>query len=139
MLRRPRARRRQAAIEIALPAAELQRLHAVGCAINAVAHDFNASNRFNPRALDVLLRRLRQLLDRTVSEPLQTGQLQTGQRMPAYQLAPATRYQVRKICTNLVQIADRFRANHHAPPLGVSQLIAKLRAILNNESASDGS
>ena len=53
-------------------------------------------------------------------------------------LAPAVRYQLRKICTNLVQIADLYRALGLLPPLSLSHLIARFRTILNGDGAGHG-
>ena len=51
---------------------------------------------------------------------------------------PALRYHLRKTCTNLVQIADRFQALGLLPPLPLSNLIRRFRTILNGDSPPHG-
>jgi hypothetical protein len=53
-------------------------------------------------------------------------------------LAPAARTQLRKTCTNLVQIADHYRLLGLTPPLPLSNLIGRLRAILNGDHSLHG-
>ena len=133
MLRRPRPRRKQPVEEIALDARALARLEALGYAVNGVAHAFHASGRIDPRALAVLLTRLRVFLRRSFR-----GHFTAETDLTAYALAPATRTQVRKLCTNLVQIAERFRLMGLSPPLPLSNLIGRLRPILNNDGSGHG-
>jgi len=133
MLRRPRPRRKQPLEEIALAACALARLEALGYAVNGVAHAFHASGRIDPRALAVLVTRLRLFLRRSFPERFAS---ETDRR--GYALAPATRTQLRKLCTNLVQIAERFRLMGLSPPLALSNLIGRLRSILNGDGSGHG-
>ena len=56
----------------------------------------------------------------------------------AYELAPPVRTQLRKACTNLVQIADAYRLLGSIPPLPLSNLIGRFRAVLNGDSSAHG-
>jgi hypothetical protein len=133
MLRRPRPRRKQPVEEIALEPAALARLEALGYAVNDMAHGFHASGRMDPRALTVLVTRLRLFLTRAVP-----GHFESDADLRGYALAPATRVQLRKLCTNLVQIAERFRLMGLSPPLPLSNLIGRLRSLLNGDGSVHG-
>jgi len=133
MLRRPRRRRRREPRLICLPDRLLQRWHTLGNAINHFAHDLNARDQLDPRALAILLRRLRLLLRRCFCE-----HFEDDATIAPYAFAPAARTQLRKACTNLVQIADRCRLLGLAPPPSLSGLIRRLRALLNGDQAAHG-
>ena len=132
MLRRPRRRHNETRL-IALPERLLERWHSIGNAINHIAHDLNASHQLDPRALAVQLGRLRLLLRTSFPE-----HFQPDVTVPAYSLAPEVRTQLRKACTNLVQIADRCRELGRAPPPALSGLIGRLRTLLNGDQAAHG-
>jgi hypothetical protein len=133
MLRRPRRRRTIAPALVTLPQPMLQRWHALGLSLNGLAHDLNARHELAAPALGAIVKSLRLLLRRSFPRHFNGD----GAVAP-YMLAPAVRYQLRKICTNLVQIADLYRALGLLPPLGVSHLIGRLRTILNGDGAGHG-
>ena len=133
MLRRPRPRRKTAPLLIALPQHGLQRWHALGMSLNSLAHDLNVSHQLPGPALADIVKRLRLLLRRSFP-----GHFNSDEPVRPYILASAVRYQLRKICTNLVQIADLYRALGLLPPLSLSHLIGRLRTILNGDGARDG-
>jgi len=132
MLRRPRRRPRQPRL-IALPEQLLQRWRMIGGAVNHIAHDLNASHQLNSRALSVQMRRLRLLLCSSFPE-----HFHPDVAVAPYSLAPELRTQLRKACTNLVQIAHRCRELRLAPPPPLSGLIARLRTLLNGDQAAHG-
>jgi hypothetical protein len=132
MLRRPRPRRKQPVRDIAVEPGALARLEALGYAVNDVAHGFHASGRLDPRALTVLVTRVRLPLRRSIPEHFVAASLR------GYALAPTTRVQLRKLCTNLAQIAERFRLMGLSPPLALSNLIGLLRSILNGDRSAHG-
>jgi hypothetical protein len=133
MLRRPRPRRKTEPALIALPQHALQRWHALGISLNGVAHDLNVSHQLPGPALADIVKRLRLLLRRSFP-----GHFDGDGTVAPYILAPAARYQLRKICTNLVQIADLYRALGLLPPLSLSHLIGRFRTILNGDGARHG-
>ena len=133
MLRRPRRKRKPPLQEIALDAGALTRLEALGYAVNEVAHRFHATGEIDPRALAMLLTRLRVFLRRSLR-----AHFAAETDLKGYALAPATRTQLRKLCTNLVQIAERFRHMGLSPPLPLSNVIGRLRSILNHDGGVDG-
>lgn len=132
MLRRPRPRRTAGPQLITLAPQQLERWHRLGTGINAMAHDFNARNRLDPRALGVLLSRLRLLLRKSFP-----GHFGDNAVVLPYALTPEMRIQLRRVCTNLVQITERCRLLGLDPPLPLSRLIFRFRAILNGDTAHD--
>lgn len=133
MLRRPRPRRKTSPALVALPQHALQRWHALGMSLNGLAHDLNASHQLPGQALAHTVKSLRLLLRRSFP-----GHFDPDSPVAPYILAPAVRYQLRKICTNLVQIADLSRALGLLPPLSLSHLISRFRTILNGDAAGHG-
>lgn len=133
MLRRPRPRHSHAPVLIALPQHMLQRWHALGISLNSLAHDLNTTHQLATLALAAIVKRLRLLLRRSFPR-----HFDSDAAVAPYMLAPAVRYQLRKICTNLVQIADLYRALGLLPPLSLSHLIARFRTILNGERGGHG-
>jgi len=133
MLRRPRPRRKTTPALIALPQQTLQRWHALGLSLNSLTHDLNATHQLTTPALATIVRSLRRLLRR--SFPWYFDAIVA---VAPYVLAPAVRYQLRKICTNLVQIADLYRALGLLPPLSLSHLIGRFRTLLNGDGAGHG-
>jgi hypothetical protein len=133
MLRRPRRKRNPPLEEIAFDPGALARLEALGYAVNEVARRFHATGEIDRRALAVLLTRLRLFLRRSLA-----GHFAAQAQLKGYALAPATRTQLRKLCTNLVQIADRFRHVGLSPPVPLSNLIGRLRSVLNNDGNAHG-
>jgi hypothetical protein len=134
MLRRPRPRRKSAPQIISLAPRLLDRWHAHGLSLNHLAHHLNATHQLaNPAQLRII-GSLRLLLRKSFPAHFDSA----GPIVP-YSLAPAVRYQLRKICTNLVQIADAYRALGILPPLSLSHLIGRLRAVLNGDSPLHGS
>jgi len=134
MLRKPRPRPRTAPQLVSLAPRRLARWRALGNAINGLAHDLNARHQLDPRALRVLLTRLQLLLRNSF-----TDHFAANAAIPPYALSPAVRYQLRKVCTNLVQIADHHRSLGIDPPLPLSNLIGRLRALLNGDRSLHGS
>jgi hypothetical protein len=65
MLRRPRPRRKDAPVLIALPQHLLQRWHALGMSLNALAHDLNATHELAAPALAAIIKSLQLLLRRS--------------------------------------------------------------------------
>jgi hypothetical protein len=133
MLRRPRRRKDETPVMIAVGERVLRRWHATGSALNAVAHHFNATGEMPRIELERLLRALRRLM--VASFPVT---FLAGRGGAAYALAPALRYHLRKTCTNLVQIADRFEALGVPPPRPLFNLIHRFRTILNGDSPPHG-
>ena len=133
MLRRPRARRKAAPVLVALSERVLRRWHALGMSLNSWVHDLNVTHQLPGSALTAILKSLRLLLRRSFPR-----HFNGGAPLDPYTLAPAVRYQLRKICTNLVQIADLYRALGLLPPLGLSHLISRFRTILNGDAAGHG-
>jgi len=133
MLRRPRRRKGETPVMIMIRERMLRRWHETGSALNAVAHRFNATAQIQGIELDRLLRALRRLVGASFPAPLLAGSGSTS-----YALAPALRYHLRKTCTNLVQIAARFRVLGVLPPLPLSNLIRRFRTILNGDSPPHG-
>jgi hypothetical protein len=133
MLRRPRPRSKAALQLLSLTPERLERWRALGTAINALAHDLHARHQLDPRALAVLLTRVRLFLRTCFPQ-----HFVPDAALPAYALAPAVRTQLRKACTNLVQIADRYRQLGLMPPLPLSNLIGRLRAVLNGDRSLHG-
>jgi hypothetical protein len=133
MLRRPRRRNGEAPVLIPIGERVLRRWHDTGSALNAVAHRFNATGEMASIELQRLLGALRRLLG--TSFP--TTFVKDG-GSAAYALAPALRYHLRKTCTNLVQIADRFEALGVLPPRPLFNLIRLFRAILNGDRPPHG-
>ncbi len=132
MLRRPRPSRKSGPQLIALAPEQLQRWRALGTRVNAMAHDLNAHHWLDLRALGVLLARLRMLLRKSFP-----GHFAPDAAIPPYALTPELRIQLRRVCTNLAQIAERCRAGGLEPPLPLSRLIYRMRAILNGDAAHD--
>jgi hypothetical protein len=133
MLRRPRPRRKHAPAIVALPPKRLARWTTLGNALNQLAHDFNARHQLDARRLTVLLRSLRLHLRCCFPD-----HFHPDIPVAAYMLAPAVRYHLRKVCTNLVQLADRYRLLGLTPPLPLSNLIARFRCVLNGDAAAHG-
>jgi hypothetical protein len=133
MLRRPRRRKGKAPVMIAIEEPLLRRWHETGCSLNAVTHRFNATGEFPGMELDRLLRALRRLVG--ASFP---AAVTVDNHRGSYALAPALRYHLRKTCTNLVQISDRFQALGLFPPLPLANLIRRFRTILNGDSPPHG-
>lgn len=133
MLRRPRPRPKTAPQLLSLPPEQLERWHTLGNAINAMAHDLNARHQLDPRALGVVLTRVRLLLRKGFPQHFHPDAV-----IAAYTLAPDVRTQLRKACTNLVQIADQYRLLGFSPPLPLSNLIGRLRAVLNGDGGVHG-
>jgi len=132
MLRRPRRRRCEPRL-IALSTQLLQRWRMIGNAINRIAHDLNASHQLDSRILAVQTRRLRLLARASFPE-----HFHPDAAVPVYSLAPDVRTQLRKACTNLVQIAGRCRELGLAPPQALSALIGRLRTLINGDRAGHG-
>jgi hypothetical protein len=132
MLRRPRPRRKPGLQLIALAPERLTRWQALGSSVNAIAHEFHLRNRLDARALRTVITRLRILLRQAFP-----GHFQDNATLAPYALTPEARIQLRRICTNLVQIADRYRLNGLEPPLVLSHLVYRFRAILNGDAAHD--
>ena len=133
MLRRPRPRRKAAPTIISLLQRAIERWHMLGSSLNRLAHHFNSTHQFPTSALLPVVKYLRLLLRR--SFPRHFGR---DAAIGPYMLAPVVRYQLRKVCTNLVQIADDYRALGLLPPLSLSHLIAGFRAILNGDTPANG-
>ncbi len=133
MLRRPRPRRRDASVTVTIAPARLARWRALGNGLNQLTHDLNARHELDPRAFTVLLRSLRLLLRRCFPQHFDADDV-----IAAYMLTPAVRYHLRKVCTNLVQIADNYRLLGLIPPLPLSHLIDRFRAVLNGDRAAHG-
>lgn len=133
MLRRPRRRKGEAPVLIAIGERVLRRWHETGSALNAVAHRFNATAELPGIELERLLRTLRRLLAASFPAPF----LADGGG-GSYALAPALRYHLRKTCTNLVQIADRCEALRVLPPRPLFNLIRRFRTILNGDRPPHG-
>ncbi|MFZ1101788.1 MAG: hypothetical protein WAN86_02765 [Hyphomicrobiaceae bacterium] len=102
-------------------------------ALNGVAHHFHATGEIQAIELETLLRALRRLA--RASFP---AAVTAGNDHESYALMPALRYHLRKTCTNLVQIADRFQALGLLPSLPLSNLIRRFRTILNGDSPPHG-
>ena len=133
MLRRPRRNRREAPVIIAVSERVLRRWHERGVMLNALAHRFNADGEIpapEPASVTSALRRLMKTTFRNSFTP--------AAGTTSYTLAPALRYHLRKTCTNLVQIADRCRALGLVPPLALSNLICRFRAVLNGDRPPHG-
>jgi hypothetical protein len=111
----------------------LRRWHETGLALNGVAHHFNATGEIQVIGLEALLRALRRLARASFPAAV-TPDNDRG----FYALTPALRYHLRKTCTNLVQIADRFQALGVMPTLPLSNLIRRFRTILNGDSPPHG-
>ena len=107
--------------------------HETGSALNAVGHRFNATGEIPGVELEGLLRTLRRLVAASFPAPLFSGGA-----CARYALAPALRYHLRKTCTNLVQIADRFQSLGLLPPVPHCNLIRRFRTILNGDSLPHG-
>jgi hypothetical protein len=133
MLRRPRRRRTEPAF-ITLSPSAMARWQSLGARINGLAHDLNAHQQLDPRALSVAARSLRLHLHRCFP-----GHFDATTPVAPYRLAPLVRYQLRRICTNLVQIADRYRALGLVAPLPLAHLIYRFRAVMNGDAALHGS
>jgi hypothetical protein len=133
MLRRPRRRKGNAPVMIGIGEHVLLRWHETGSALNAVAHRFNATGEIPGVELEGLLRTLRRLVGATFSTTILPD---AGNA--AYVLAPTLRYHLRKTCTNLVQIADRFQSLGLLPPVPLFNLIHRFRTILNGDSLPHG-
>ena len=133
MLRRPRLRKSQPALVIALSEPALKRWHALGLAINDLAHRCNRHDQPPLSEIRAIVASLRMHLRRSFPQ-LPNQQTQVA----AYTLTPAVRYHLRKTCTNLVQIADRHRSLGLLPPLPLSNLIARFRLILNTDTPPHG-
>lgn len=133
MLRRPRRKRRGAPIVISVSERLLRRWQQLGSALNGLAHRFNASGEMPPAEIAKVLRALRRLLRRSLPD---TAAAPAGAQ--PYSLAPVLRYQLRKTCTNLVQISDRCRVLGMLPPAPLSNLICRFRAALNCDRPPHG-
>jgi hypothetical protein len=129
MLRRPRRRRSDPEI-ISLSDAAIQRWRTLGCRVNLLAHDINAYSQLDPRLFAATLTAVRLLLAKSFP--------QHDEPPPTYALAPAVRYHLRKVCTNLVQIADHYRLLARPAPLALPHLIRRLRVILQGDRAGHG-
>ena len=129
MLRRPRRRRSDPEI-IAFSDDAVRRWRALGYRVNLLAHDINASGQLNPRLLAVTLSAVHRQLARSFPP--------RDDLPPAYALAPAARYHLRKVCANLVQIADRYSSQDLPAPQALAHLIRRLRLILNADRAGHG-
>jgi hypothetical protein len=125
MLRRPRPTRKSAPRLIELPPRMITRWHAAGLRLNSLAHRMNASDTLGLPELPIAIRDLRSLLRRSFAQL--SADTETA---AAYMLHPAVRYHLRRICTNLVQIADRYRSLGSGPPVPLSNLIGRFRLIL---------
>jgi hypothetical protein len=133
MLRRPRRPKGEVPVLIAIAERRLRRWGETGTALNAVAHRFNATGEMPGIELDRLLRALRRLLG--ASFP---ARFLADSGSDSYTLAPALRYHLRKTCTNLVQLADRFQLLGLRPPPPLFNLIRRFRAILNRDRPPHG-
>jgi hypothetical protein len=133
MLRRPRRRKGKGPVMIGIGERTLRRWHETGLALNSVAHHFNATGEIQPTQLEALLRAVRRLA--RASFP---AAVMPDNDRGSYALAPALRYHLRKTCTNLVQIADRFQALGLLPPLPLANLIRRFRTILNGDRPPHG-
>jgi hypothetical protein len=133
MLRRPRRKKRDAAIIIGLSKRLLRRWHELGSALNALAHRFNAGGEMPATEIATVLRALRRLIERSLPDGVDAA---AGTQ--PYSLAPALRYHLRKTCTNLVQICERCRALGLLPPTALSHLICRFRAALNGDRPPHG-
>jgi hypothetical protein len=133
MLRRPRRRKGKAPHMITVGDRTLRRWHETGSSLNGVAHHFNATGDFPGMELEKLLRALRRLAAASFPAPA----VPDNAGAP-YALAPALRYHLRKTCTNLVQIADRFQALGVLPPRPLFNLIRRFRTVLNSDSPPHG-
>jgi hypothetical protein len=111
----------------------LRRWHETGLALNSVAHRFNTTGEIEAGQLEALLRALRRLA--RASFP---AAAMPDNGRGSYAMVPALRYHLRKTCTNLVQIADRFQTLGVLPPLPLSNLIRRFRTILNGDSPPHG-
>lgn len=131
MLRRPRRRRRDALVVIAISDRLLHRWHDLGSMLNSLAHRSNASGEIPAPELPKLVNALRRLLKRSFPDTFTPAAAR-------YALAPALRYHLRKTCTNLVQISDRSRALGFLPPPPLSNLIYRFRAIINGDRPPHG-
>jgi hypothetical protein len=129
MLRRPRPTRKSAPRLITLPPRMITRWHAAGLALNRVAHRMNTVDHYGLPEMAVIIRTLRSLLRRSFPQLLIEGE-----KNSAFQLHPEVRYHLRKICTNLVQIADSYRELGRVPPTPLSNLIGRFRLLLNNDA-----
>ena len=131
LLRRPRPTRKDAPAIISLPPKSLQHWQAAGLTLNTLTHQANSAPvLWLSEQLPITIRQLRSLLRRSFPTL-------NNDELPAYALHPAVRYHVRKICTNLVQFADRYRALGGIPPVPLSNLIGRFRLILNHDRAHD--
>jgi hypothetical protein len=133
MLRRPRRRKGKRLVMIGIGERTLRRWQDTGSGLNSVAHHFNATGEIQGTQLEALLRALRRLTG--ASFPVR---FLADSGSASYALAPALRYHLRKTCTNLVQIADRFQALGLLPPLPLANLIRRFRTILNGDSPPHG-
>jgi hypothetical protein len=133
MLRRPRRRKGKAPLMITVGDRTLRRWHETGSDLNDVARHFNATGEFPGLELEKLIRALRRLAGASFPAPAVSDNACAD-----YALAPALRYHLRKTCTNLVQIADRFEGLGHLPPQPLLNLIRRFRVILNGDSPPHG-
>jgi hypothetical protein len=132
MLRRPRRRKREAPVVIAVTDRVLHRWHELGPALNTITHRFNAEGNLSAPELTGVVSALRRLCKRSFPDDAAAASA------APYSLAPALRYHLRKSCTNLVQIADRCRAQGLLVPVPLSNLIYRFRTILNGDRLPHG-
>jgi hypothetical protein len=133
MLRRPRRRKGKTPVMIAIGERVLCRWHETGSALNDVAHHYNATGEIQATQLEALLRALRRLA--RASFP---AAVMPDNGRGSYALMPALRYHLRKTCTNLVQISDRFQELGVLSPLPLANLIRRFRTILNGDTPPHG-
>src|SRR5262245_4823386 len=111
MLRRPRRKRGDVPIIIAVSERVLRRWYELGLALNTLAHRFNAGGEMPAAEIATVLSALRRLIKRSLPD----GVAAVAGPQP-YSLAPALRYHLRKTCTNLVQVSERCRVLGLVPP-----------------------
>ena len=134
LLRRPR--RRKAAVEpniVALPHEALPRWHAVGARLNTVAHLLNSRDVLPPRELFAVLLELRTLLKRSFP-----SLIAPRDAVALYALAPAVRYHLRKVGTNLAQIKSRHEQLGFEVPRPLVRLLEQIRGIMNGDQPLHG-
>lgn len=125
LLRKPRPTRKNTPSLLSLPPKCITRWHAEGLALNGLAHRINAADHIDLPEVPAQIRALRALIRRLNLDARE-----------AYRLHPTLRYHLRRVCTNLIQIADRYRALQYAPPVPLSNLINRFRIILNHDHDS---
>lgn len=122
LLKRPRKRKRPDAPRLmAFTEPELARWQETGTRLNQVAHRMNLREEMPPARLARILVDVRRLLRRNFP---------SGSLDQAYTLAPAVRFHLRKVGTNLVQIRISVDGLGFSPPIGLVRLLAEVRRIM---------